>query len=64
MDGVDSPDCVVSSDPRTFLLFGIGVVSQLRAVATLRMRATGRKPWLALSLNRLFPPIPHGGVAR
>jgi len=27
------------------------------------MCAGGRKPWLGFSVNRLFPPIPHGGVA-
>jgi hypothetical protein len=57
-------DCTVASDPQTFLRMGIGVVSQLRAAATLRLRAGGRRPWLALALPRLFPPIPHGGVSR
>jgi hypothetical protein len=61
-DVPDRTDCTVRVDPQTFLRLGIGVVSQLRAVATLKLRAGGRKPWLATRLNRLFPPIPHGGV--
>lgn len=55
-------DCTMTSDPQTILRLGIGVVSQLRATLTGRLRAGGRKPWLALATNRLFPPIPHGGV--
>ena len=54
----------MSSDPQTFLLAGIGVVSQLRAAMSGKLRAGGRKPWLAFAFPRLFPPIPHGGVAR
>lgn len=57
-------DCVLTTDVATFLRMGIGVVSQGRAVLTGRMRAGGRRPWLAASVNRLFPPIPHGGVGR
>ncbi|HEX3930889.1 MAG TPA: hypothetical protein VHW64_09305 [Nocardioides sp.] len=55
-------DCTISADPQTFLRLGIGAVSQLRALATLKVRAGGRRPWLARSTTRLFPPIPHGGV--
>jgi putative sterol carrier protein len=62
LDGIDRVDCVLSSDPRTFLLYGIGVISQTRAILTGRLRASGRKPWLARSLSRLFPAVPHGGV--
>ncbi len=62
--GVTGPtDCIITADPQTFLRVGIGVVSQLRAALTGKMRAGGRKPWLARALPRLFPPIPHGGVA-
>jgi hypothetical protein len=56
--------CTVTADPQTFLRFGIGVVSQLRATLTGKMRAGGPKPWLAFAIPRLFPPIPHGGVAK
>lgn len=55
-------DCTMTSDVQTILRLGIGVVSQLRATLTGKLRAGGRKPWLALATNRLFPPIPHGGV--
>lgn len=55
-------DCTLTSDPQTILRLGIGVVSQLHATLTGKLRAGGRKPWLALATNRLFPPIPHGGV--
>jgi len=57
-------DCTITADPQTFVRLGIGVVSQLRAGLTGKMRAGGRKPWLAFTTSRLFPPIPHGGVAR
>ena len=46
------------------LLVGIGTVSQLRATLTGKLRVGGRKPWLASSFPRLFPPVPHGGVLR
>jgi putative sterol carrier protein len=57
-------DCVLTTDVPTFLRMGIGALSQARAVLTGRMRAGGRRPWLAGRVNRLFPPIPHGGVGR
>jgi hypothetical protein len=63
MDPEGRMACTITADPQTFLRFGIGVVSQLRATFTGRMRAGGSKPWLAFAVNRLFPPIPHGGVA-
>lgn len=55
-------DCTVSTDPQTFLRLGIGVVTRLRAVSTFRLRAGGRRPWLAMATTRLFPPTKHGGV--
>lgn len=57
-------DCTITADPQTFLRVGIGVVSQLRAALTGKLRAGGRKPWLGFAVPRLFPPIPHGGVAK
>jgi putative sterol carrier protein len=56
-------DCTMTADPQTFLLVGIGVMSQLRAALSGKLRAGSRKPWLAFAFSRLFPPIPHGGVA-
>jgi putative sterol carrier protein len=64
MDADGPVDCAMTADPQTFLLVGIGVVSQLRAAMTGKMRAGGRRPWLAIAFPRLFPPVPHGGVAR
>lgn len=64
MGGTGRADCTLTSDVPTFLRLGIGVLSQPGAVLTGRMRAGGRKPWLAGKVNRLFPPIPHGGVGR
>jgi putative sterol carrier protein len=64
MDPEGRMACTITADPQTFLRFGIGIVSQLQAALTGKMRAGGPKPWLALSVNRLFPPIPHGGVAK
>jgi hypothetical protein len=62
LDLTGRTDCTLTSDPQTFLRMGIGVVSQVRATLTGKVRAGGRKPWLAMATNRLFPPIPHGGV--
>jgi hypothetical protein len=54
----------MTADPQTFLRVGIGVVSQLRASLTGKLRAGDRKLWLGFAVPRLFPPIPHGGVAK
>jgi putative sterol carrier protein len=64
MDPEGRTDCTLTADPQTFLRVGIGVVSQLRATLTGRLRAGGTKPWLAFAINRLFPPVPHGGLAK
>lgn len=64
LDSNGRADCTMSTDPQTFLQVGIGVVSQVRAAMTGKLRAGGRKPWLALAFPRLFPPVPHGGVLR
>lgn len=64
LDSDGRVECTMTADPQTFLLVGIGVVSQLRAAVSGKLRAGGRKPWLAFAFPRLFPPIPHGGVAR
>jgi len=64
MDSDGRTDCTLTADPQTFLRVGIGVVSQLRASLTGKLRAGGRKPWLGFAVPRMFPPIPHGGVAK
>ena len=57
-------DCRITADAQTFLRLGLGIVSQLRASLTGKLIASGRKPWLALAVTRLFPTVPHGGLAR
>lgn len=64
LDSDERVECTMTADPQTFLLVGIGVVSQPRAALTGKLRVGGRKPWLGLAFPRLFPPIPHGGVDR
>jgi hypothetical protein len=64
MDTAARTDCTITADLQTFLLVGLGLVSLARAALTGKMRARGRKPWLASATPRLFPPIPHGGLAR
>lgn len=57
-------DCHLGVDPVAFLLVTLGVMPQWRATATLKMRAWGRRPWLAGRISKLFPIVPHGGIAR
>jgi hypothetical protein len=47
-------DCHVHADPATLLLVIWGRRSHWPAVATLKLRAWGRKPWLAAKLPGLF----------
>ena len=63
MDVEGRTDCRITADPQTFLRASIGVVSPARAALTGKVRPGGRKPWKALTADRLFPQIPHGGVA-
>ena len=56
-------DCVISADPRAFLLQGIGLYPQWKLALTGRVVSWGRKPWLALRLSSLVPAVPHGGLA-
>jgi hypothetical protein len=62
--GLGPIDCHVGVDPIALLMVNIGVLPQWRAAATLKIRSWGRRPWLALRINNLFPRVPHGGVAR
>ena len=57
-------DCHMAVDPVAFLLVTLGVMPQWRAVATLKVRAWGRRPWLAQKINTLIPRVPHGGVGK
>jgi putative sterol carrier protein len=58
MDLAGRTDCTLTADPQTFLRVGIGVVSQLRAALTGKMRAGGRKPWLGFFDQPFVPADP------
>ncbi|MFD7643535.1 hypothetical protein ACFV4P_23105 [Kitasatospora sp. NPDC059795] len=50
-----TPDCRVSTDPVTFLMVAFHRTPQWRAIALGRLRASGRRPWLAPRLTRYVP---------
>ncbi len=50
----EKADCVVTADPVTFLLLGMGRVPQLPQILRGRLRAGGRKPWLAAKFGTLL----------
>jgi uncharacterized protein (TIGR03083 family) len=50
----EKADCVITADPVTFLLLGLGRVSQLPQLLRGRLRAGGRKPWLAAKFGTLL----------
>ncbi len=47
-------DCHISADPATFVLVGYGRISQWGPIARGRLRAWGRRPWLAVRFTGLF----------
>jgi uncharacterized protein (TIGR03083 family) len=47
-------DCHIAGSPKGFLLVAYRRVSQYRLIATGRMMAWGRKPWIAFRLVNLF----------
>lgn len=47
-------DCVITADPVTFLLLGYGRITQWPQIFRGRLRAGGRKPWLALRFGSLL----------
>jgi hypothetical protein len=47
-------DCVITADPVTFLLLGLNRVPQLPQLLRGKMRAGGRKPWLAAKFGTLL----------
>ncbi|WP_232000610.1 maleylpyruvate isomerase N-terminal domain-containing protein [Mycobacterium kyorinense] len=47
-------DCVITADPVTFLLLGYGRVAQWPQILRGRLRAGGRKPWLAAKFGTLL----------
>jgi hypothetical protein len=50
----EKADCVITADPVTFLLVGLGRVPQLPQLLRGRLRAGGRKPWLAAKFGTLL----------
>ena len=47
-------DCVITADPVAFLLIGSGRVAQLPQILRGKLRAGGRKPWLAAKFGSLL----------
>lgn len=50
----DRPDCVITADPVAFLLVGYGRVGQWSQILRGKLRAGGRRPWLALRFSSLL----------
>jgi putative sterol carrier protein len=50
----EKADCVITADPVTFLLLGLGRVPQFTQLLRGRLRAGGRKPWLAAKFGTLL----------
>jgi Mycothiol maleylpyruvate isomerase N-terminal domain len=50
----DHPDCVITADPVAFLLVGYGRIGQWSQILRGKLRAGGRRPWLALRFSSLL----------
>jgi len=50
----DHPDCIITADPAAFLLVGYGRVGQWSQILRGKLRAGGRRPWLALRFSSLL----------
>jgi uncharacterized protein (TIGR03083 family) len=50
----EKADCVITADPVAFLLLGYGRITQWPQIIRGRLRASGRKPWLALRFGSLL----------
>jgi hypothetical protein len=50
----EKADCVITADPVAFLLVGFGRVPQLTQLVRGKLRAGGRKPWLAAKFGTLL----------
>lgn len=48
------PDCVITADPVAFVLVGYGRVGQWSQIVRGKLRAGGRRPWLALRFSSLL----------
>jgi hypothetical protein len=47
-------DCVITADPVAFMLLGFGRISQWPPILRGKLRAGGRKPWLAMKFATLL----------
>ncbi len=50
----EKADSVITADPVAFLLIGFGRVPQLPQILRGKLRAGGRKPWLAAEFGTLL----------
>jgi hypothetical protein len=50
----EKADCVITADPVTFLLLGLNRIPQLPQLLRGKLRAGGRKPWLAAKFGTLL----------
>ena len=50
----EKSDCVITADPVAFLLLGYGRISQWSPIMRGKLRAGGRKPWLAMKFATLL----------
>jgi uncharacterized protein (TIGR03083 family) len=50
----EKADCVITADPVAFLLIGLGRVPQFSQILRGKVRAGGRKPWLAAKFGTLL----------
>jgi len=50
----EKADCVITADPVAFLLIGLGRVPQFSQILRGKLRAGGRKPWLAAKFGTLL----------
>jgi hypothetical protein len=50
----EKADCVITAEPVTFLLLGLGRVPQFPQILRGKLRAGGRKPWLAAKFGTLL----------
>jgi uncharacterized protein (TIGR03083 family) len=48
------PDCIITADPVAFLLVGYGRAGQWGPIMRGKLRAGGRRPWLALRFSSLL----------
>ena len=53
-DAGEKSDCVITADPVAFLLLGYGRISQWSPIMRGKLRAGGRKPWLAMKFATLL----------